>query len=127
MLGHLAEWISGNLQEMCIELSGANPSHERKALTRVATVTARTIIYRAIGARVRRIARPCLLQRVYFHISNTDDDVWNQLTLGSRLSFNISFGIRGANANSVAIIGRQIEIKEAQIKLFGKSQCRPHA
>jgi tetratricopeptide (TPR) repeat protein len=64
------------------------------------------------------IARDGLADWIYCHISNVDDTAWNQLTFGTRVSFKISFGIRGANAHSVAIIGRQIEAKESQIKLF---------
>ena len=64
------------------------------------------------------IARDGFADWIYCHISNVDDTAWNQLTFGTRVSFKISFGIRGANAHSVAIIGRQIETKESQIKLF---------
>ena len=64
------------------------------------------------------IARDGLADWIYCHISDVDDTAWNQLTFGTRVSFKISFGIRGANAHSVAIIGRQIETKESQIKLF---------
>jgi tetratricopeptide (TPR) repeat protein len=64
------------------------------------------------------ISRDGTADWIYCHISNVDDDVWSQLTLGARVSFKISFGVRGPNAHSVAIIGRQVESKGTQIKLF---------
>jgi tetratricopeptide (TPR) repeat protein len=66
------------------------------------------------------IARDGVADWIYCHISNVDvgDDVWNQLTLGARVSFRISFGVRGASAHTVAIIGRQVQTKGTQIKLF---------
>lgn len=52
------------------------------------------------------IVRDGVADWIYCHISNVGDDVWNQLTLGARVLFRLSFGVRGASAHSVEMIGR---------------------
>lgn len=69
------------------------------------------------------IARDGVADWIYCHVSNVDDEVWNQLTLGTRVSFKISFGLRGANAHAVTIIGRQLETSATQIRLFKKESA----
>jgi cold shock CspA family protein len=69
------------------------------------------------------IARDGVADWIYCHVSNVDDEVWNQLTLGTRVSFKISFGLRGANAHAVTIIGRQLETSATQIRQFKKESA----
>jgi cold shock CspA family protein/tetratricopeptide (TPR) repeat protein len=64
------------------------------------------------------IARDGLTDWIYCHVSNVDNEIWSELTYGSRVSFCVSFGIRGASAHSLKMIGHQPEPRPAQRSLF---------
>jgi tetratricopeptide (TPR) repeat protein/cold shock CspA family protein len=111
-------------------LPGYKKIFESLGATRVPADVRRRLLYPLLGefqGKVTKIessyvfiARDGMSDWIYCHASNVPDEVWNELTYGTRVSFRISFGIKGASAHSLKLIGYQPPPRPGQIELFKK-------
>jgi cold shock CspA family protein len=79
------------------------------------------------GRAVRREAGYCFIARdgagdwIYLHNSDVDEDVWKQITFGTKVQFKIGFSLAGPKAFNVTIVAAASVDKGTQLGLFKPS------